>query len=212
MIIKKLPLGPIEANTYIVFDEVSKDAVLIETSGDAEVIKKELDALGANLKYVLLTHGHFDHVFGVNDLRKLYPHAKVFIHKEDEVLTQNIALQCAHFGIAGIEKPKIDEYIDENTKINLGENEIRVIHTPGHSKGSLCYLIGKDLFSGDTLFYEEIGRCDLFGGSFSEIEKSIRNKIFTLDKDIVVHPGHGNDTTVEHEVKYNAYFGENSRY
>ncbi len=212
MIIKKLPLGPIEANTYVVFDDVSKEAVLIETSGDAEVIKKELDALGADLKYVLLTHGHFDHVFGVNDLRKLYPEAKVFIHKEDEVLTENIALQCAHFGIAGIEKPKIDEYIDENTKINLGENEIRVIHTPGHSKGSLCYLIGKDLFSGDTLFYEEIGRCDLFGGSFSEIEKSIRNKIFTLDKDIVVHPGHGNDTTVEHEVKYNAYFGENSRY
>ena len=212
MIIKKLPLGPIEANTYIVFDEISKDAVLIETSGDAEVIKKELDALGANLKYVLLTHGHFDHVFGVNDLRKLYPHAKVFIHKEDEVLTQNIALQCAHFGIAGIEKPKIDEYIDENTNLSLGDKKIQIIHTPGHSKGSLCYLIEKDLFSGDTVFYEEIGRCDLFGGSFSEIEKSIRNKIFTLDKDIVIHPGHGADTTVEHEVKYNAYFGENSRY
>lgn len=212
MIIKKLPLGPIEANTYIVFDEVSKDAVLIETSGDAEVIKKELDALGANLKYVLLTHGHFDHVFGVNDLRKLYPEAKVFIHKEDEVLTQNIALQCEHFGIAGIEKPKIDEYIDENTNLSLGDEKIKILHTPGHSKGSLCYLIGKDLFSGDTVFYEEIGRCDLFGGSFSEIEKSIRNKIFTLDKDIVIHPGHSNDTTVEHEVKYNAYFGENSRY
>ena len=212
MIVKKLPLGPIEANTYVLFDEKSKEALIIEASGDANAIKQELDALGANLKYILLTHGHFDHVFGVNDVKKLYPDAKVFIHKEDEVLTQNIALQCAHFGIDGVEKPKIDEYIDENTKLSLGDIEIKVIHTPGHSKGSVCYLLGDDLFSGDTLFFEEIGRCDLFGGSFSEIEKSIRNKLFTLDRNITVHPGHGQDSTIGHEIKYNAYFGENSRY
>ncbi len=212
MIIKKLPLGPIEANTYVIFDEKSKEAIIIEASGDANSIKKELDALGANLKYILLTHGHFDHVFAVNDVKKLYPKAQVYIHKEDEVLTQNIALQCAHFGIDGVERPKIDKYIDENTELCFGDNKIKIIHTPGHSKGSLCYLIKNDLFSGDTLFFEEIGRCDLFGGSFSEIEKSIRNKIFTLDKSIIVHPGHGQDTSVGHEIKHNAYFGENSRY
>ena len=212
MIVKKLPLGPIEANTYVLFDEKSKEALIIEASGDANAIKQELDALGANLKYILLTHGHFDHVFGVNDVKKLYPDAKVFIHKEDEVLTQNITLQCAHFGIDGVEKPEIDEYIDEDTKLSIGDIEIKVIHTPGHSKGSVCYLLGDNLFSGDTLFFEEIGRCDLFGGSFSEIEKSIRNKLFTLDRNITVHPGHGQDSTIGHEIKYNAYFGENSRY
>ncbi|HIQ89547.1 TPA: MBL fold metallo-hydrolase [Candidatus Galligastranaerophilus faecipullorum] len=212
MIIKKLPLGPIEANTYIIFDKNSRDTALVEVSGDAQKIKQELDTLGANLKYILLTHGHFDHVFAVNDLKKLYPQAKVFLNKEDEVLTENIAAQCSHFGIAGIEKPKIDDYADENTTLSLGDIKIKVIHTPGHSKGSVCYLAGNDLFSGDTLFFEEIGRCDLFGGSFPQIEKSIREKIFTLDKDIIVHPGHGEDTSVAHEVKYNAYFGENSRY
>ena len=212
MIIKKLPLGPIQANTYLVFDEKTKDAIIIEASGDAEAIKTELDTLGANLKYILLTHGHFDHVFGVNDVKNLYPQAKVFIHKEDEVLTENVAIQCAHFGIDGIEKPQIDKYVDENLKLSLGDIEIKAIHTPGHSKGSVCYLIENNLFSGDTLFFEEIGRCDLFGGSFSEIEKSIRNKIFTLDKNITVYPGHGENTSVGHEIKYNAYFGENSRY
>ncbi len=212
MIIKKLPLGPIQANTYIVFDENTKEAIVIEASGDANSIKAEIDALGAKLKYVLLTHGHFDHVFAVNDVKILYPDVKVFINKEDEVLIQNVSLQCAHFGIDGIEKPRIDEYINENTKLFLGDIEIKIIHTPGHSKGSVCYLLGENLFSGDTLFFEEIGRCDLFGGSFSEIEKSIRNKIFILDKNITIYPGHGENTSIEHEIKFNAYFGENSRY
>ena len=212
MIIKKLPLGPIEANTYIIFDEKSKEAVVIEASGNAQKIKEELDALGAKLKYILLTHGHFDHVFALNDLKELYPNAKAFLNKNDKPLTEHVAAQCAHFGIGGIEEPKIDEYVDENSSLEFANIKIKPIHTPGHSKGSMCYLIENELFSGDTLFFEEIGRCDLFGGDFSEIEKSIREKIFTLDKNTTVHPGHGQDTTVAHEIKYNAYFGENSRY
>ena len=102
--------------------------------------------------------------------------------------------------------------MDENSALEFANIKIKPIHTPGHSKGSMCYLIENELFSGDTLFFEEIGRCDLFGGDFSEIEKGIREKIFTLDKNTIVHPGHGHDTTVAHEIKYNAYFGENSRY
>lgn len=212
MIIKKLPLGPLEANTYIVCDENSKEAAIIEATGDADEIALQLNNLGAKLKYILLTHGHFDHVLAVNDVKKLYPDAKVLIHKEDEILTENISVQCDHFGISGVEKPLIDGYIDESSELTLGETKIRVIHTPGHSKGSVCYLIGDDLFSGDTVFYEEIGRCDLFGGSFSQIENSIREKLFKLDENITVHPGHGEDSTIGHEIKHNAYFGENSRY
>lgn len=212
MIIKKLPLGPIEANTYIIFDENSKEAVVIEASGDAQKIKNELDNLGANLKYILLTHGHFDHVFALNELKELCPNVKAYLNKEDEKLLEHIGVQCLHFGIAGVDVPKIDEFIDENTKLSFAGKEIKPIHTPGHTKGSMCYLIEGELFSGDTLFFEEIGRCDLPGGDFSEIENSIRKKLFTLDKNIVVHPGHSHDTTIAHEIKYNAYFGENSRY
>ena len=212
MIIKKLPLGPIEANTYIIFDENSKEAVVIEASGDAQKIKNELDNLGANLKYILLTHGHFDHVFALNELKELCPNVKAYLNKEDEKLLEHIGVQCGNFGIAGVDVPKIDEFIDENTKLSFAGKEIKPIHTPGHTKGSMCYLIEGELFSGDTLFFEEIGRCDLPGGDFSEIENSIRKKLFTLDKNIVVHPGHSHDTTIAHEIKYNAYFGENSRY
>ena len=212
MIIKKLPLGPIEANTYISFDEKAKEGVVIEASGNAQKIKEELSTLNAKLKYILLTHGHFDHVFALNELKELYPDAKAFLNKNDKPLIEHVATQCAHFGIGAIEEPKIDEYVDENSALEFANIKIKPIHTPGHSKGSMCYLIENELFSGDTLFFEEIGRCDLFGGDFSEIEKSIREKIFTLDKNTIVHPGHGHDTTVAHEIKYNAYFGENSRY
>ena len=212
MIVKKLPLGPIGANTYILGDETSKKAILIDCTGDYLEIKKALDNDNLNLVAIFLTHGHFDHVLGVNDIKKIYPDVKVYINKEDEVLCQNIAVQCAHFGINSCDVPKIDEYIDENSKFDISGFDIKAISTPGHSKGSLCYLINGELFSGDTLFYTEIGRCDLFGGSFSEIEKSIRGKLFVLDDKTIVHPGHGQDTSIAYEIKHNAYFGENSRY
>lgn len=212
MIVKKLPLGPIGANTYILGDETSKTAILIDCTGDCLEIKKALDNDNLNLVAIFLTHGHFDHVLGVNDIKKIYPDVKVYINKEDEVLCQNIAVQCAHFGINSCDVPKIDEYIDENSKFDISGFDIKAISTPGHSKGSLCYLINGELFSGDTLFYTEIGRCDLFGGSFSEIEKSIRGKLFVLDDKTIVHPGHGQDTSIAYEIKHNAYFGENSRY
>lgn len=212
MIVKKLPLGPIGANTYILDDETSKTAILIDCTGDCLEIKKALDNDNLNLVAIFLTHGHFDHVLGVNDIKKIYPDVKVYINKEDEVLCQNIAVQCVHFGINSCDVPKIDEYIDENSKFDISGFDIKAISTPGHSKGSLCYLINGELFSGDTLFYTEIGRCDLFGGSFSEIEKSIRGKLFVLDDKTIVHPGHGQDTSIAYEIKHNAYFGENSRY
>ena len=114
-------------------------------------------------------------------------------------------------GIENIEIPCVDGLLDENTKnLRLGENEIKVIHTKGHSKGGVCYLIGNILFSGDTLFKGSIGRCDLFGGDFKEIEKSIKEKLFVLDEDTVVYPGHGDKTTISYEKKFNPYFGSNA--
>ena len=212
MLVEKIPQGPIGANTYIVFDENSKEAVLVDLAGDICEIKPKLEKLGANLKYVLLTHAHFDHVLGLSTLKKEYPQAKVYLHKDDEILLENVPKQCAMFGFSSASVPSVDVLFDEDEKLKLGEFDIKIIHTKGHSKGSTCYLIDNELFSGDTLFYEEIGRCDLPGGSFSEIEKSIREKLFTLDEKITVHPGHGQDSTIGHEIKYNAYFGENSRY
>lgn len=212
MITKKIPLGPINANTYIVFDEKSKEAALVDCTGDIDTISKELESLGANLKYILITHGHFDHVYSLFEMKKRFQKALVVIGKGEKFLISKLKEQCALFGTSTIKQPEIDLFVDENSKLTLGEIEIKVIGTKGHTEGGVCYLIGDELFSGDTLFYEEIGRCDLPTGSFSEIEKSIREKLFKLDENIKVCPGHGQDSTIGHEKVNNAYFGQNARY
>ena len=126
------------------------------------------------------------------------------------VLLDNIETQCSMAEIEDIKIPCLDGLLDENShNLTLGEKEIKVIHTKGHSKGGVCYLIDDILFSGDTLFQGSIGRCDLWGGSMSEIEESIKGKLFKLDENIVVYPGHGDKTTIGYEKKYNPYFGSN---
>lgn len=210
-------VGTFGTNNYLLMDESSKEAALIDCTGDFDVIKSDLANLSANLKYVLLTHAHFDHVAGCLEfLEKIKnPNGvrpKLCVHREDDILLENIKAQCAFFGLESVEKPDVDVFIDENSNLSLGSEHIQIIHTPGHTRGGVCFLIDGKLFSGDTLFYEEIGRCDLPGGSFQEIEKSIREKLFILPENIPVYPGHGISSTIGHEKEFNAYFGKNARY
>ena len=164
-----------------------------------------------NLKYILITHGHFDHVYCVSEMKEKFPIAQVLIHKDDMELLKQVPAQCEMMGLEGIKVPCIDGLMDENShNLTLGDKEIKVIHTKGHSKGGVCYLIDNTLFSGDTLFKDSIGRCDLYGGSFDEIGKSIKEKLFVLDENTLVYPGHGDETSIGYEKKYNPYFGLNS--
>ena len=107
------------------------------------------------------------------------------------------------FGVIGVETPKADAYINDNDILKFGNTEIKVIHTPGHTEGCVCYLIDGQLFSGDTLFRDSVGRCDLPGGNFSKLSDSIKNILFKLDDNMVVYPGHGPETTIGYEKKYN---------
>ena len=126
-------------------------------------------------------------------------------------LLKQVPMQCDMVGLENIKIPCVDGLLDENShNLTLGNKEIKTIHTKGHSKGGVCYLIDNILFSGDTLFKESIGRCDLYGGSFEEIAQSIKEKLFTLDENITVYPGHGDETSIGYEKKYNPYFGLNS--
>jgi glyoxylase-like metal-dependent hydrolase (beta-lactamase superfamily II) len=206
-------VGSFGTNNYLFIDEASKEAALVDCSGEVKQIQKFLAEFGASLKYILLTHAHFDHIAACQDflsgVENFGPAGapKLCLHKEDKMLLDGISIQCTLFGLPPMKKPQVDVYIDEKSELSLGEYKIQVIHTPGHSKGSVCYLIDNKLCSGDTLFYEEIGRCDLPGGNFKEIEKSIRERIFTLPDDIPVYPGHGKDSTIAHEKEHNAYFG-----
>ena len=154
-----------------------------------------------------ITHGHFDHVYCAREMKQIFPQALIMMNKNDIALLDNVSTQCAMAGVEDITLPCVDGLLDENTKnLKLGETEIKVLETKGHSKGGVCYLINNILFSGDTLFCESIGRTDLFGGSFEEIIKSIKQKLFVLNDDTIVYPGHGESTTIGHEKKYNPYF------
>lgn len=210
MIFKNYRVGDFGSNNYLLIDETSKESCLIDCTGDIDAIKKDLEQTGGKLKYILLTHAHFDHVAACADFKKAFPEAKLCVHEGDDILLDNIEKQCDYFGLPRVERPVVDIFIDEGSELSIGDNKIEVIHTPGHSKGSCSFRIDNKLFSGDTLFQEEIGRCDLPGGSFDEIGKSIKNKLFTLEENIPVYPGHGDKTSIAHEKKYNAYFGENA--
>lgn len=208
MEIKIFPDGIYGAITYLIYDNETKEGAIVDCTCCIDEIKKFIEKEKINLKYILITHGHFDHVYCISKAKDVFPLAQILIHKEDMVLLDNIKTQCSMAEIPEIKVPCIDGLLgDETHNLKLGNYEIKIIHTSGHSKGGVCYLINDILFSGDTLFQGSIGRCDLWGGSMEEIGKSIKEKLFVLDENIVVYPGHGDKTTIGYEKKYNPYFG-----
>ena len=139
---------------------------------------------------------------GLSSLKQAL-NAKAVISKDDLVISDNINEFTRLFGLPDTTPPTYDLYVNDGDVLSVGNLEIKVIHTPGHTEGGVCYLIDGKLFSGDTLFRECVGRTDLFGGNFKKLSDSIKNKLFKLDGKIEVYPGHGETTTIEHEKKYN---------
>lgn len=204
MILKQFVIGFLDVNNYLLIDEESKEAVLIDCTEKNAKIDETLIEYGAKLKYILLTHGHFDHVLGVNDFKRKYG-CEVFIHGDDDVLLQNVDKFMSGFGFGKTEVQNVDSFLIDNQVLKFGNIRIKVIHTPGHSQGSVCYLVEDNLFSGDTIFFECVGRTDLMGGNFQQLKSSVEKKIFNLDKNIKIHPGHGPSTTVGHEKVNNKF-------
>lgn len=199
MEIKTLKVGYLGTNCYIVTDGATDEAAAIDPGGNAEKIIAYLEKEKKVCTAVLLTHGHFDHILAVKALQERG--AKVYIHILDaamltsgESLARNVGLDMS---------PIIPDVLTvEGDEIKVGENTFKVLHTAGHTKGSCCFVSGGAIFSGDTIFLEDYGRTDLRGGSMADLVASMR-KLFALEGDYQVYPGHDDPTTLEHERKYN---------
>lgn len=204
MIIKTFETGVLDVNTYLLIDEETKEAVIIDLGGNFDTLSAEIEANGATLKYVLNTHGHFDHIMG--DVALNQKGIPIYMHEGDKLLVDNIEEGLRRWGIADSHPPvKIDAYIDENSELKIGNNPIKVIYTPGHTQGGVSYLVGDNLFAGDTLFQGSIGRTDLEGGDHATLIKSIKEKLLPLPDDTKVFPGHGPSSTIGYERKYNSF-------
>lgn len=204
LLVKKFAPPMVAANSYIIKDTVSGEAAVI----DAGVSNNRLEALIRSmniekLKYILLTHGHFDHIMGVKRLQKTFG-GEIVIHEADADCLSDSRKSLA--GVLGFACPpfECDVTVSDGDILALGEKKIEVISTPGHTVGSVCYKTDKYIFSGDTLFNRGIGRTDFPGGSMEEILTSIK-KLYALDGDYRVCPGHGDETILSFERENNPY-------
>ena len=208
MILKTFIEPPIENNNYVIIDEETRKGALIDCSHFDEQILDFLKEKNAELEYILLTHGHFDHIAGIVEFLssgKLSKKPKIYLHKDDLKQIEKSNQYMSLFGLPDIQIPVIDKYVEEGEIIKLGNLNIKVLHTPGHTQGGVCYSVDDILFSGDTIFKESVGRCDLDGGDFLQIVESIKNKIFTLPENTVIYSGHGSSTTVSWEKVHNQF-------
>lgn len=207
--IKQLRVGPLDVNCYILYDNESKDGAVIDPGGNAEEIAGIVKEAGLTIKYIINTHGHFDHVGGNGDLKALVD-APLAIGEGDAHMLGDAAGQAAVYGIYVAESPKPDILLTDGEEIALGNIKIKVLHTPGHTEGGLCLYIEDDgiLFTGDTLFAGSIGRTDLPGGSYDVLMNSIKTKLIPLPDDVKVYTGHEGSSTMGQEKKTNPYLQE----
>ena len=202
MILKPYVAGPFDANNYLVVDKETKEAVLIDCSDFIQDLVNVVNMNNLNVKYILITHGHFDHVLGINEMKNALG-AQVIVPSEDLILIENINEHARFFGQEIIEIPVHDKTYDEGVDLRIGKHEIEVIQTPGHTEGGVSFLIGNCLFSGDTLFKDSFGRTDLYGGNSRKLINSIVNVLFNLPDNTLVYPGHGPSTTIGYEKQHN---------
>lgn len=206
MRITNLPSGALQANTYLAVDEKTNEGFIVDPGGYNKVLTKEVRDNDVKIKYIILTHGHSDHICGVNEHKAEFPDAKIVAYKDEEAMLENPNLnQSPGFGVPY--STKADILVSDGDELKVGDVTLKFIHTSGHTEGGMCIYVkeAKALFSGDTLFRQSIGRTDFPGGSYKEIMDSIRKKLFLLPDDTNVFPGHMGTTSIGFEKENNPF-------
>lgn len=207
MIFETLEVGPLGVNCFILGCETSREGVVIDPGGDvgriAEIVKRH----GLKIRYIINTHGHFDHVGGNLQAVRAFD-APLLIHAGDADMLNRVAEVATMYGMQGENSPAPDSFLAEDMEIVFGAHRLKVMHTPGHSQGGCCFYLEteKKVITGDSLFADSIGRTDLPGGSHEQLLDSIRTRLFSLPDDVTAYPGHGPKTTIGHEKRNNPYF------
>lgn len=204
MIIKELVVGPLMANCFIFGCAETKEAVVIDPGGDADRILLSLADSELKVKYIINTHGHFDHV-SANGKMKDATGADILIHPLDAPMLGMLSSNAAIFGVSVENSPPCDQTIEEDDTVSFGKITLKVIHTPGHTPGGISLYTDGIVFVGDTLFAGSIGRTDFPGGDFNTLISSIKTKLFKMDDDVRVFSGHGPETSIGSEKRFNPF-------
>jgi glyoxylase-like metal-dependent hydrolase (beta-lactamase superfamily II) len=200
--VKTVVVGMLEGNCYLVKCGAGGEGVIIDPGDEGDRIASEVRTMGLEPEAILLTHGHIDHVNAAGDLRRRL-RSRVVCHPADRAMVEEGEV----LSLWGLQREpcRVDQEIGDGDVIPVGGSEIRVIHSPGHTKGSVCYMLDSLLFSGDVLFRESIGRTDLPGGSDRDMAETLKKRISVLDPGVRVYPGHGPETTVQYEITHNPF-------
>ena len=204
-VIRQKVLGMVGTNCYICMHAESKEAFIVDPADNAAAIIRMVSDMGARPCAVLLTHGHFDHIGAADELRKMYE-IPVYAHEAEEALLSSPTLNLSGSWASAIIL-KADHLLKDGDKLQIAGFTVKVLHTPGHTEGSCCYVLENEelLFSGDTLFCQSVGRMDFPGGSASDMRRSIHRLMTELSESMHVLPGHGETTTIGYEKRNNPY-------
>ncbi|MEM4311942.1 MAG: MBL fold metallo-hydrolase [Nitrososphaerales archaeon] len=203
-------VGILRSNSYLVYDEKSGEGVFIDAGDNASLLLHTVNKKKVKLKAILATHAHFDHILAVEEIKR-QKKVKFYLHKDDLPILESMQERgIKYMNLELPEPPKADVLVEDGFEYHIGNYKLKLIHTPGHSPGSVCYLSEDVLFSGDTLFRGAIGRTDTEGGNYEAIIKSIKERLLTLNEKTKVYPGHGSETTIYFEKHFNPFLKEES--